>query len=353
MIAYAVIRVEGAGARPYRDAVLALWTEVLTNASWPGRFEWLYDDNPAGRTTTWLAVSPKSGEVAGGNSLYARRLYVNGTPVLMGIAADFAIHAPHRVFGPALQMQREIVAQSAGCGYALNFAYPNASGDAVFIRAGYRVLGSSIRYLKLLNIRHKVAGSSPLKSIARAAAMLCDVFLNACDAARLAAAGRKYQTEVATSADGRFDALWESVRNSYVIIGEKSSSYLNWRYTACNGQKCAYYCLVDKNTKVLKGYIVYSRMNGIAYVQEALAVKDPGVFRHLLLSFSMSMRADSANVILLSFLGDPDFVKLLYWSGFIKRESERNCLLFVHQKDIEKQVFSRKNWFLFEGEMDL
>lgn len=350
---YTVKKISGAEISAHRDAVANLWRSVLSNAAWDGRFEWLYEDNPAGHTTTWLAVVTESGEVAGCNSLYARRLYVHGKPVLMGIAADFAVHAAHRVFGPALQLQREIVAQSPGQGYSLNFAYPNKSGDAVFFRAGYQELGESNGFVKLLRTKSKIARRVHNATIAAIIGQIADAALRIGDRILTLSCCRSLCPEILHTCDQRFDVLWERTRAEYPVIGEKTSAFLNWRYTSCGTEKFRYFCLLDSSKTVLEGFIVFAIRDGVATIYDVFAVRNIALFKYLFLQFALSMRKYDVTSIIVNYLGDGSFRKLLRSVGFINRAHRRKCLLFSDSVLTGQGVFDQQGWFIFDGEMDL
>ncbi|HQY64499.1 MAG TPA: GNAT family N-acetyltransferase, partial [Polyangiaceae bacterium] len=98
-----------------RDVLTALWEENLSD---PGiatakerRVTWLYGENPAGPSRTFLVNDDKDGLI-GCASAYPRRVVFGAHEVRAGVLSDFAVKRAHRAAGAAVTVQRTI-AQAA------------------------------------------------------------------------------------------------------------------------------------------------------------------------------------------------------------------------------------------------
>ena len=166
-----------------------------------------------------------------------------------------------------------------------------------------------------------------------------------------------YGSYITESADERFDKLWDRAKSQYRIVGERSSSYLNWRYTSFKTRHYSYYCLTEKPEAELVGYIVFSvEAKNISIADLFVADPDGKAWEHLLVGFAAQMRKEGAQSLVISYFGTAAFEQRLQRLGFFRRT--RLCTLLVYSdpdlpKEFTQTVYDRENWFLLDGEMDI
>src|SRR3989442_9038953 len=100
-----------------KSEILCLWRRNFQGLP-EGRYAWIYESNPSGRATCWLAVEADSGTVVGSTALFPRRFTIRGEPRVAGVAADFSVDSRHRGFGPALALQNPAVSCCAPSGFS-------------------------------------------------------------------------------------------------------------------------------------------------------------------------------------------------------------------------------------------
>src|SRR5271165_1912224 len=84
-------------------------------------------------------------------SLFPRKMYVDGKPMVAGQVMHFVVDASHRSLGPAVLLQRATF-DPVNSG-ALDFCYdcpPHDQGMSTFVRLGMRSNCEVIRYALLL-----------------------------------------------------------------------------------------------------------------------------------------------------------------------------------------------------------
>lgn len=358
MTHYAITEINSDGdensiAKHSKD-ILTLWKNNLSGAS-GRRFHWLYDENPAGGAWTWLAADEGDKKIVGCNSLYPRYICKNGERLKIGIAVDFAINKEHRVFGPALKIQRAITNSVRKAGFDFSFAWPNETSKGVFLRAGYSILGEAGNWVKPLRTKPQLLKYVKVHFIAEVLGYFIDKSLRLLDSALLIKLPKHLISETLKASDKRFDALWEQGKGNYRIVEEKRSDYLNWRYADYNAEPYLFFCLTEKIGRALRGYLVYSVKDGIARIWDLFAADNRGISR-ILSEFIRQMSKSNINSISITYLENDFLKKIIKLHNFHKRITARTCAVFVdasYPQDGRKLILDKNNWFLLEGEMDL
>lgn len=114
-------------------------------------FGWRHEENPAGPGWSWVVYDRQSGSVRAMASVFPRRAYVDGKPVVCGQVGEFAVDRGYRSLGPALMLQRATF-HPVDTG-ELAFCYdcpPHDRGMATFVRLGMFSLCEVVRYTYLL-----------------------------------------------------------------------------------------------------------------------------------------------------------------------------------------------------------
>lgn len=357
---YSIIKISGEpkydDIYTYQDALKSLWNRNLLNSS-SERFSWLFDGNPYGRAISWLAFIDGSSIAVGTGTFFPRKFFINGRDAIAGIAVNFAVEKAHRVFGPALQLQKTMIAQSMDSGFDLIIGFPNKASRGVLTRAGYRVLGEAQNRVKMLKTENKIARFLKIKTIAKLISIFVDSLLFLIDTLLiLRNRGYIFRTEIRDVCDNRFDELWERAKEHYFITGEKTSSYLNWRYSGNVLNRNRYFCLFDNNADLLRGYIVYSVRDNVVNICEMCVEDDGRILENLILMFAKFMRKDGVHSISLTYLSGRKFDMTLTRLIFIRRPYNRQCLIYIDDRSPWKHIdemLDKNLWFLMDGELDI
>jgi Acetyltransferase (GNAT) domain len=367
-MAYHAVRMREA---EHKDGLLRLWREALHDPAiarvaeqrWP----WYYDENPAGRPATWLGVID-DGQIVGCGSIYPRVVYVGGERVVAGVLSDFAVAKAHRIAGCAIAVQRAIVGEGPAAGFAFLFAYPNVGSLAVVKRVGYRVIGETRSYSKPLRTTNKLKAeiearvktpwllrALALPGASAAAELFADVGLAAVDLARLAPRLASTRGELLPRADARFDALWERCPRD-ALLGDKTSAYLNWRYTRFKTADHRFFVLTDRARREVLGYLVFHVTGTKVILVDILAAPEEHALEALLLHFSLTMRLERRESIFLSYLGDEAFGRRLEGIQFFARPIRRPVIVYTPpglDARVAAIVGDASRWFMLDGELDI
>jgi hypothetical protein len=353
----------------HRDALAALWRENMSDTRIgdvvPERIRWLYERNPAGTAVTWLGIVSGSDDVIGCASSFPRRMQVGGKMVSAGVLADFAVSKNHRMAGAAIAIQRALAKGSFPAGLEFLYGYPNGKSDAIFKRLGYHYVGSSAFWVKPLRSAYKVSERVKNRALAWGASRVLDVGLSIADQSlafahrgvrRVRGDRRRYRVEEVSRADERFDRLWNRARGEFVIVGEKSSSYLNWRYTDFTTRAHRFFCLVDRKSNELSGFVVYAVHDQKAVVADLFCERRDVLAKELLLRLAIRLRRTHVSSLVISYLGPDSFGEQLKMAGFLPRPGERSMIAYVDAdgpQELRSTVFDKNAWFMIDGELDI
>ena len=348
----------------HREEVLALWKENMSDSRMAEiaepRFDWYYRRNPQGGPTTNLLLDCSSNRVVGCGSFFPRRIVLDGKPLWMGIMADFAVASAHRAAGPAIAIQRSLA--DAGRAAGMNFlaAYPNRASEPIFKRIGYQAVGKSARWVKPLRSRKEMSRRFSDSVLAGAAGGVVDAGLAALDLgriARLPGRVKKMRGIYLDSSDDRFDALWERARMAQRLTGERSSSYLNWRYRDFLSLKYRFFGLVDESGTSLFAYLTFFvNANRASVVGDLFSGDFETTLDALLLRFSAAERKAGRESVSLDYLGPDPFGEKLNRLGFHRRATARSLFVYFDPatpQELQRLVLDKSNWFTLDAEMDI
>lgn len=350
-----------------REGLLSLWRDNLYTAATgrshllERRFDWLYGDSGEGAATTWVAHAHAAGAdqpapIVGCASLYPRRVLVGGQEMPAGTGCDFAVAREHRVFGPALALQRKLVSASFDDGFQFLFVRPDQASIGLFRRVGYRELGHTERWVKVLRperFAEDINNSPLVVALSRLAAKGLEAVDQAFRLPHLRELFR-LRPEILADTDPRFDQLWIEARPHHRLAEVRSAELLSRRYARIPTQRHQFFCLADGDRLV--GYVVFSVEGNGACVADLLARDNESSLDLLLVEFVAAMHREGMNAISVVFLENERMRSRLKRLFFLKRERLRPILVYLPEEapeHIRSTVLSGRDWLLFDGGMDI
>jgi hypothetical protein len=163
-----------------------------------------------------------------------------------------------------------------------------------------------------------------------------------------------YADAIVTTADGQFDELWNRAKDRYPLAAEKTSAFLNWRYSGFK-ENNRFYQLLRRSDGRLLGYVVFYAMSDGAVITDLLCEQTSGpVLKNLLLGFCARMKSEGHVWISLWYAGAPGFEDQLEQLGFRRGKHRRPLIAYVNPAArFASEMLDRNNWFIFAGEMDV
>lgn len=341
-------------AEKARESILHTWTENFPDLP-EQRFGWIYRDNPAGPAISWLALKDEDGDVVvGAAALLRRSFHVNGTQCGAAISADFAVVPGHRGFGPALAFQREAIAAVNNGEVAFAYGLPNPQALPLLRRVGFKTIGSVQQWTQPLRSRslleRRLGGPS-----ASVLAPFADAGMLALRLLRATRRRRGYHGEDIGRFDGRFDSLFNAVREEHVLIGDRSANFLSWRFGSSPHADHRIFGLADKRSGELAAYIVYHRSGTRVIIDDLLCRDSAGTLDTLLLTFASRQHRTGAETIAVTFFGSSLVSRALKRNGFSLRDDASDPFVAYAPADseIEDTIMAQENWWFFLADNDI
>lgn len=339
-------------ANEARQVISTLWNNVFDSFSWT-RYEWMYEQNPSGAATVCALYQSENGETVGAATAFPRMLRSNGTPVPGAIAADFMITRNHRSAGPALTLQRGLVTQNASLGIQVTYGFPNTKSAPIVLRIGYHKASGKHEFSLPIRADQYVANRVrsawmrwPLTATMNFALGLRPSFFKNRLFSRL-------RTDTVNEVDERFDGLFKRISHQYILVGDKSTSFLKWRYINCPSTTYSVFIVSTGNNANIDGYIVYSIDGGTAYISDFAFDQDRISLNELLIEFANNQRKHKICYITTSLAASTDVLDHFLHTGFRDRgESKPLVLHFSPNSQISLDTLSKGSWYLTPGDND-
>lgn len=240
-----------------REQVIALYNLCFDRPRETAEWEWHYDRNPAGPSTT--VVAEDGGRIVGYAAFIPSQYKVENQLLTGGLYADCMVHPDYRGGPPGERVSARLLETLYVQAREYDFVYgtPNTRSLGLARRpTGAGEFGAIPLLARLINplyllgpVGGKIRRASRRGTISKAIilpASVCKVDV----------------------ADGRFDRLWETVRGHYRVIGVRDAAYVQWRFldTPPTEKEQAYHIYTKESQSQLDGYI-------------ALRVWDEGLWR--------------------------------------------------------------------------
>lgn len=332
-----------------REAILRLWADNFVHAT-EARYEWLYGRQSLGEPACVLLKTAEDVTV-GSNTLLPRRVLWGGAERVIGQAVDLAVDRGHRAAGPAIRLQKSLLAWAEECGMPAVYGFPLPAAEALLRRIGYRRLGTFRHWVKVL--RHRNGSRGPGGGAAAAKAVCRVVHGRIVELVHPFSLG--WRAEVSHDVDPRFDRFWREAASQFDVIGERSAAFLRARFLASPKGRYGVFFLADGDRRLM-GYVVFDRRKErVAKIVDALAAA-PALWAPLVAAFSRQARRDGVERIDFPVLAPDWFDESLVQVGFRPRRrlGERaNNHVMIHQGGAAAPTLTgRETWLMTFADTD-
>lgn len=208
-----------------RATILRMWSGALEGTSSRAqKYRLHYLEYPWGTPTVELLEH--DGVPIGVATVQPRPMLHGKERIAAGLLMDFAVAPAHRSVGPALRLQRALLARCEQT-YDLVYGLPNANARALSERAGMTRIGEMTRFVKVLRYGRYVAPYLPASLASRGARAL-DVATTVLTRARLPWLGRKVAawTEAPIA---EIDELWVRTAHLPWLLASRDLARLRWQ----------------------------------------------------------------------------------------------------------------------------
>ncbi len=322
--------------------------------SWPEqKFDWFYENNPYGTAACWVFKDAKTDMVVGSTAIFPRKVLVNGELLMGGITGDFGVDRKYRIVGPALQLQKAGISECNENHFDFLYGYPNEKSEPVQRRAGFKVIGSTYRMVKILRSQDYLEKHITLPFVPKLLSKPIDLILKVLSKESYYKKRRGFRFEVLSVFDKRFDDLWQKASSHYSIIGERTSKFLNWRFTQCPYKRYSIFAMIRKETAEILGYIVYDNVGNNVNISDLLVLDMNSYIDALLSEFLLFQRKNQADTVSFILFGNECLVNKLKEYHFSVRDDVRNIVVHVpNNSPFSSYLLDKNKWYLMEGDND-
>jgi hypothetical protein len=163
-----------------------------------------------------------------------------------------------------------------------------------------------------------------------------------------------FTSEILSSFDGRVDKLWQKVLIQFAIIGERSSTYLNWRYFRSPHFEHSVFALSGKGNGDILGYIVFHVVENSTNIDDMLCLDMNETLDFLVSEFLLFQREQGVDSVSISYGGTQLLVKKLQEFGFSIRDTEGKFVVDVpSDSPLLSCLLEKENWYFMPGDNDI
>jgi hypothetical protein len=294
------------------------------------KFNWLYKSNPEGQAEVWLIKHTTSDAIVGMTSLFPRKFFIDQKPFNMAIAGDLLISKNHRIAGPALMLQRSLTSYIDQFKIDCIFAIPNSNAEPIFKRVGYRRLGSLFGMVKPFHTFNYLQKIGSPNSLARLIHPIFDFFLKLLSRETYFITKKLFPCQIIDQFDNRFDSLWHQFKFRTRFIGDRSPSYLNWKFLNSKTDRKILYSVLNRDKSESLGYIASRIIDNSIEILDFSFPPDKKASNNLLAEFLNFCRFLKVSSVAISFLENKRYIKYLRkWGFFNSITPNRNIYCYT------------------------
>ena len=333
---------------------ISIWDRnlPLSAGHWMDKYNWFYESNPFRKGKLWLLKLEGTEKAVGIGGVGFRRFSVNGKPLIGAVGVDFAVNKDHRALGPALKLQRAIM-ECANKDADFLYGFPNKRSEVVLKHFGYHKIADFTRLVKVLRSNDFLQRFVKPGFLAKAVSIPVDLFLHLRSMKRPSAFGHELCFDDLKNQYSLFDDLWERIPRKSLLMGERSSRFLNWRYFKCPNIDYKTFGL-KADDETLKGLIVYYlNEKQFQIVDLIFSEWDKRNFFHSLIKgFERQCFSTPANSISISLIGSEKIAKQLISMGYRVRKQARSIWVYSEDKDLLTKFKDTDNSYWLLGDED-
>lgn len=311
--------VSAGDVRRDRDAVLSVWKGNLGREDrLAPKYDWFYLGCPFGAPALQVLRHTPSDTAVGVAAAGPRRMVAGGRELRAGVLVDMAVTTQHRSLGPALTLQKSMMAAGEQQ-FELLYGFPNQKAAPVFKRVGYAKLGELVRYARVLRHRQHLQRMMPPVA-ARPLAWLLDgatVLRQELSARRGAEVVKARWVDTVVP---EMDELWLRSDHGTEPLAARDVAMLRWRFDEAPLPKTRYLLLSDAKSGALVAWFACQAESGTLHVRDFWSIDaaqgtSPVYFAALL----RAARKARHSVVSLEYSGPPSRRAALLDAGFVER----------------------------------
>jgi len=317
------------------------------------RFEWLYLNNPHGSAKAWFVVDENTGKKVAFTCVLPRMMSVDGKEFLAWNCGDFSVDKRFRTLGVAIKLRRKAKEAVDQGSIPAFYVHPNDRMKTIHESVGHHCIGKMKRYVKLLRVDRQINKILKNEVLRRFSGLIGNALLRFND---LLPQNNDKACKVFCLKNepfsSEYDELFSQLAPHYRVIGDRSASYLNWRYHQNPLYKTDRFEI--RKLGVLKGYILYTVKDDLVIFKDILCVSEKSTQRYLLEKWIAFLRTERIQSISATFMNENPMISLFESLGFRVRPDESSVFAYAKKGSaIRESWLDGKNWYMTVGDRDV
>lgn len=333
---------------------ISIWERNLTVPVGAGmqKYHWFYEANPYRKGKLLLLKHRGTEKAVGVDGVGYRRFSVRGKSLIGAIGADLAIEQDHRALGPALKLQKTIV-ESAKMEADFLYSFPNKRAEVVLKHLGYHKIADFTRLVKVLRSGDYLRSLIKPGFLVKAISIPVNIFLRLPSMKRPPAFGHGFYFDDSENSSSLFDDLWERTPRQSLLMGERTSKFLNWRYFNCPNIDYKIFGLKGDDETLL-GFVIYYLHEKQFQIVDLICpdYKNWNILHALIIFFEKHCLSSPADSISINLIGSGKITEHLVSMGYRIREPIRSVWVYSEDKDLLAKFKDIENSFWLLGDED-
>ncbi len=334
------------------EKVVSFWKTNFDN--WPeDKIHWFYEKNPEGEAICWKLEDDVLKMIIGTLVIFPRKFYINGDYTNAAITGDFGVDKKHRLLLPALKLQKACINYQKETQFDFLYGFPNKKSLPVQLRSGFTNIGEVVRLTKIYDFQFHISNYVKNKKLTFLISKLVNPASRLFTKETYSTFDRGYQSEETTRFDERFDELWKNSKKDIPVVGERSSKYLNWRYSDCPYRNYKIFVVKQKKSPNIIGFVVFLLRDDDLYIYDIFARDTEKKYEIVLSKFLRHVRKLNIVTIFMLYFGSEKIIKIFKKYMFMKRRTSRNFVIHTNPGiEHEVMISKKENWYFCEGDKD-
>jgi len=336
-----------------REDFIEFWRVNFPN--WPqSKYKWFYEDNIYGPAAYWLARDADDNDrFIGTTVLFPKRIKIDGKDEMIAIAGDFGVEKKHRGQGAASMVTDDSFKFIDEANLAFIYATPNVVSEKVATRQGFRIVGRSVRMVRILRSKEYLKRALKFGPLASLLSGPVDMYMRLRSEESAFKAADNYEFEILDDFDDRFDELWKSASKNYLMMGERTREFLHWRFKLCPFKEFNIFAVKSRKSEALVGYIVYRHEENNLIISDLL-VQDTGVeLEALLTEFLLYQRSHDIDTVTFFYFGNKNIIRAFEKFGFSSRADNRSVIVYIKDDSpYLSRAMDENSWHFLEADND-
>lgn len=311
------------------------------------RFDYLYGNSAYSYIITNMIYHDKEENAVGMASIFGRNLMVKGKDIRIGVNCDIVVKKKHRTLGPAIMLVKSLLKQAENTGYKVLIAYPNKMSQLVFKKVGYKNIGTSYRWSRLINSEKKIRSQIKNQVASKILSRIFDTSMSLVSAETLTKIRYGKIIKKTVKVNITYDEITITKNDTDEVSIDRSSEYMKWRYYGVDKYDSKIFAVSING--LISGIIIYNIQAGEVIIEDILSDKTKGAIEVLIYKFIKKIKKIGVFSISIMHYGIDNLEKVMKSYGFFRREG-RDIFLYTFDSSAEEHVMRLS---FMNGDVDL